>query len=188
MLPQWDDNSDDQNSSAVQINTVASVVGEALLDLLHLEQNDNKWKAIVALSKMIVPEGAEYLLSFDSFVEVVNTSHPLNIMSVISESYDVYNGIEENVTAYIEDEINACSLQINIADADLIVSMALQLIDRLRSLPLSDISDQAVMEIGLAVIVMVGCKVGGRSQAFLHKLDQDCMLNKCYNGATTETH
>jgi len=186
VLPQWDDYSIDQKSNGVRIHAVASLAGEALLDLLQLEHNDNKWRTIAALSKMILPEGVEHQFSFDLFVEVANKSHPLNIMSVISESYDVYNGIEENVTAYIEDEINACRLQIDVADADLVVSMALSLLERLRSLPLNDVSDQAVMEIGLAVIVMVGCNVGGRSQSFQHMLEHDSMLNKCYSKASDE--
>ncbi|VEU38694.1 unnamed protein product [Pseudo-nitzschia multistriata] len=185
MLPNWDENFDSQHSNGAEITNIASLVGDALLGLIQEEQADNNWKAISAISKMILQEGADVLYSFDLFVEMANKSQPLDILSMIPESYDVNNGIEENLTKYIEEEINSSSAQINDHDAETVVDLALLLIQRIHTLPLADIADQALMEVGLVIIVMVGCDIMGRSAFIQDMLDQDCILNKCYKDATT---
>eukprot|EP00532_Pseudo-nitzschia_australis_P011708 CAMPEP_0168206580 /NCGR_PEP_ID=MMETSP0140_2-20121125/1021_1 /TAXON_ID=44445 /ORGANISM="Pseudo-nitzschia australis, Strain 10249 10 AB" /LENGTH=452 /DNA_ID=CAMNT_0008132741 /DNA_START=29 /DNA_END=1387 /DNA_ORIENTATION=+ len=182
MLPNWDNYFDSENSNAVEMNNVADLVGDALLGLLQM---DNHWKAITALSRMILREGVEVPSSFDLFVEVANKSQPLDILSAIPESYDVNNGIERNLITYIEEEIKLCCAQITVVDADAVVDMALLLIYRIHALPLADAGDQALMETGLVLIVLVGCDRAGRSQSIQDMLNQDCMLNKCYQEVTS---
>ena len=89
------------------------------------------------------------------------------------------------MTKYIEEEINSSSAQINDHDAETVVDLALLLIQRIHTLPLADIADQALMEVGLVIIVMVGCDIMGRSAFIQDMLDQDFILNKCYKDATT---
>ena len=183
MLPNWDNYFDSENSNAVEMNNVAGLVGDALLGLLQM---DNHWKAITALSRMILQEGVEVPSSFDLFVEVANKSQPLDILSVIPESYDVNDGIEKNLITYIQEEIELCCAQITtVVDVDGVVDMALLLIDRIHALPLADVGDQALMETGLVLIVLVGCNIAGRSQLIQDMLNQDCMLNKCYQEVTS---
>jgi hypothetical protein len=187
--PDWDNNSFDSprhtNNNSTDISSVGGLVGDSLLDLLQPDHTDNNWKAMSAISKMILQEGVEVPSSYSLFCEVAEKAHPLDILSLIPDSYDVNNEHEDSMTTYIEEEISTCCNQgVTDTDANLIVDLALLLIDRILLLPLVDINDQAAMEIGLVFIVMVAGHVCGRSESIQNILDQDCLLSKCYKQAT----
>ena len=188
--PDWDNDSFDSprhNNKSTGISSVGGLVGDALLDLLQSDHTDNNWKAMSAISKMILQEGVEVPSSYNLFCEVAEKAHPLDILSLTPILYDVNNGHEDStMTTHIEEEISTCYNQgVTDTDADLIVDLALLLIDRILLLPLDDINDQAAMEIGLVFIVMVAGHVCGRSESIQNVLDQDCLLSKCYKQATT---
>eukprot|EP00534_Pseudo-nitzschia_fraudulenta_P001189 CAMPEP_0201129874 /NCGR_PEP_ID=MMETSP0850-20130426/38171_1 /ASSEMBLY_ACC=CAM_ASM_000622 /TAXON_ID=183588 /ORGANISM="Pseudo-nitzschia fraudulenta, Strain WWA7" /LENGTH=469 /DNA_ID=CAMNT_0047399469 /DNA_START=1 /DNA_END=1410 /DNA_ORIENTATION=+ len=184
MLPDWDENPfDTPNTNRVDIDNVARLVGDALLDLLQAEHSNN-WKAIAAFAKMIFEEGVDLPSSYKLPVEVANKAQPLDILSIIPESYEVNNGIEENMSAYLEEGIVSCHKQITTADANIIVDMALLLLDRVHLLPSADVGDQAVVELGMVYIVMVAGGVGEHTQPLQEILEQDCLLSKCYLRST----
>lgn len=180
MLPDWDDSFGSRNANMTDTNGVAYLVGDALLDLLHTETSSNNWKVITAFAKLILQEGVESPSSYDLFVEVTDKAQPFDLLSIMPESYDVENGLERNLSAYIEEEIESCSRQITSADADYIIGLSLLLIDRLKLLPISIIHDQVVLELGLAFIILVASDVSGRSQYIHGILEEDSLINKCY--------
>jgi hypothetical protein len=187
--PDWDNSFDSPrhtNNNNTDISSVGGLVGDSLLDLLQPDHTDNNWKAMSAISKMILQEGVKVPSSYSLFCEVSEKAQLLDILSLIPDSYDVNNGYEDSMTAYIEEEICTCCNQgVTDTDANLIVDLALLLIDRILLLPLVDINDQAAMEIGLVFIVMVAGHVCGRSESIQNIiLDQDCLLSKCYKQAT----
>lgn len=184
LLPDWDDSSDSPNSKKADTNSVAYLVGDALLALLQAENSSNNWKIIAAFAKMILQEGIEIPSSYNLFVEVAVKAQPLDVLSIIPESYDVDNGLEQNMSAYIEEGIRSCCRQITFADANHIIDMSLLLIDRLQLLPPPDIGDQIVMELGLVFIIMVAGEISGRSQSIQDMLEHGSLLNECYKRAT----
>jgi hypothetical protein len=185
--PDWDNSFDSPRhaNNSTDISSVGGLVGDSLLDLLQSIHTDNNWKAMSAISKMILQEGVEVPSSYSLFCDVAEKAHPLDILSLIPDAYDVNNGHEDNLTAYIEEEISTCCNQgVTDSDANVIVDLALLLIDRILLLSLVDINDQAAMEIGLVFVIMVAGHVCGRSESIQNILDQDCLLSKCYEQAT----
>jgi len=185
MLPDWDDSLGSRFTNSTDISSVGGLVGDSLLNLLQSIHTDNNWKAMAAIAKMILQEGVEVPLSYNLFCAVAEKAQPLDILSLIPDSYDVNNGHEESMIAYIEEEVNTCSRQVTYSEANLIVDLALLVIDRILLLSLTDITDQTAMEMGLIFIVMVAGHGCGRSQTIKNTLEQYCLLNKCYKEATT---
>jgi len=153
--------------------------------LLQPNHTDNNWGAMAAIARMILQEGVKVPTSYNFFREVTKKAQPLDILSIIPDSYDINNGHEENFTAYIEEGIKTCCQQVTMMGANLIVDLALLLIDRIMLLPLADIGDQAVLELGLVFIVLVAGHACGRSHSIQSMMDQDCLLNNCYKQASS---
>jgi hypothetical protein len=185
LLPDWDDSSDSPNSKKADTNSVAYLVGDALLSLLQVENSSNNWKVIAAFAKMIRQEGIEITSSYSTFVEVAVKLQPLDILSIIPESYDVDNGLEQNMSAYIKEGIISCCRQVSFADANNIIDMSLLLIDRIQLLPPLDIGDRTVMEVGLVFIIMVAGEISGRSESIQDMMEHGSLLNECYKLATS---
>lgn len=185
MLPNWDDSVASPTTNRTDTNSVAYLVGDALLELLQNENSKNNWMIIAAFAKMILQEGVEIPSSYDLFVEVADKAQPLDILSIIPESYDVDDELERNLSTYIEEGICSCCREITFSDANYIIDMSLLLIDRIQLLPLVDIGDQTVMEMGLVYIIMVACHFSGRSQLIQDMMEEDSLLSKCYKKATS---
>ena len=180
MLPDWDDSFGSPNAHLSDTNGVAYLVGDTLLDLLQAESSSNKWKVIAAFAKLILQDRVESPSSFDLLVEVTDKAQSFDLLTIIPESYDGENGLERNLSTYIQEEISSCSRQITFADADYIISLSLLLIGRIKLLALADISDQMALELGLAFIILVASDVSGRSQYIHGILEEDSVLSKCY--------
>ena len=179
MLPDWDDSFGSPNNK-MNTNSVAYLVGDALLELLQDETSSNNWMVIAAFAKLILQDGVEIPSSYNSFVEVTDKAQSLDILSIIPESYDIDNGLEQNMSAYIEEEISSCYRQITFADANHIRDMSLLLIERLQLIPLSDIGEQTVLELSLAFIVIVTGDISGRSIYIQDILEESSLISKCY--------
>ncbi len=188
MLPDWDDSFGPTNMNRTDTNSVAYLVGDALLELLQAECSTNNWKIIAAFAKLILQEGMEIPYSYDLFVEVTEKAQPLDVLSIIPESYDFDNGLEQNMSTYIEEEIGSCCRQITFADANHIMDMSLLLIERIQLLPLPDIGDQTVLELSLAFFIIVAGDVCGRSKYIQDILDEDSLINKCYKRAVVASN
>ena len=185
MLPDWDDSFASPNANMADTNSVAYVIGDALIELLQAENSNKNWKVIAALAKLILQEGVEIPSSYNLFVEVADKSQPLDVLSIIPESYDVDNGLEQNMTTYIKQGISSCYKQITFGDANHIIDMAMMLLCRIQLLPLTDIGDQTVFELGLVFIIMVAGDITGRSCSFQDMMEEDSLLNTCYKRATS---
>ena len=123
--------------------------------------------------------------SYTLLVEIAKSTHPLDVISIIPESYKSGNGNEENMSTFIETAMKSCGRQISCADTVHVVNMSLLLIDRLESFPLADTADQREMELGLVIIIMVVGYVGGQSQFIQDMIEDDSLLDKCYKQATS---
>ena len=185
MLPDWDDSLKSPNTNRADVNSVAYLVGNALLQLLQDEKSNNNWKIIAAFAKLIIQEGVEIPSSYTLLVEIAKSTHPLDVISIIPESYKSGNGNEENMSTFIETAMKSCGRQISCADAVHVVNMSLLLIHRLESFPLADSADQREMELGLVIIIMVVGYVGGQSQFIQDMIEDDSLLDKCYKQATS---
>jgi len=185
MLPDWDDSLKSPNTNRADVNSVAYLVGNALLQLLQDEKSNNNWKIIAAFAKLIIQEGVEIPSSYTLLVEIAKSTHPLDVISIIPESYKSGNGNEENMSTFIETAMKSCGRQISCADAVHVVNMSLLIIDRLESFPLADTADQREMELGLVIIIMVVGYVGGQSQFIQDMIEDDSLLDKCYKQATS---
>lgn len=185
VLPDWEGSSDGSYpTSNSDISSVGGLVGDSLLDLLHPLQTDNNWKAMTGIAKMILTEGVEIPSSYHLFREVAEKAQPLDVLSLVPDTFDFNNSHEENMITYIKEEVATCSSQVSSDDANFIVDLALLLIDRILLISLTDITDQTAMETGLVVIILVAGHVGGRSQLIQNTMDDYCVINKCYKKAT----
>ena len=184
LLPNWDDSFGAPNWKSTDVNSVAFLVGEALLDLLRTETSKNNWKVIAAFAKMILQDGVEHSRSYELFIEVANNAQPIDVLAIIPETYDVANGINENMSSFIEEGIIASCTQISSTDASRIIDMSLLLIERLDLLPLADNGDQKAIQLALVIIVMVTNHMCERSQHIQALMRQDSLLNECYTRVT----
>lgn len=181
------------------INSVAGIVGDALLDLLQPTRTDNNWRAMAAMARLLLrgsrpPSSSSYGLAS----RVAKRARPIDVMSILPESYDADVGAAScgpNLVLYLRSEIAQCAAQVGgggpssggTADAALIVDVALLVLDRIVALPLPDAGDQAVMEVGLVFIVLVAGHVCGRSDAILDGMDDgNCLLAVSYDEAVRD--
>jgi hypothetical protein len=179
-LPDWDDTSI-PDAPKDDINSVAGIVGDALLDLLQPTRTDNNWKAMAAMARLLLQEGTKVPSSFGLVSDVAAKARPVDVLSILPESYDMSVEAEQNLTSYLDCEIDRCGSQVTgPSAAATIVDMALLVLDRIGALPLPDPGDQAVMELGLAFIVLVAGRTCGRSAEILDSLRRDCLLASCY--------
>jgi hypothetical protein len=181
-LPDWDNSLTSAHASDSDINSVSGLIGDALLDLLQSSRTNNNWKAMAALSKMLLQEGVKVPTLLKVFGQIASSADPLDIASILPERYNEHEECELNVVDYLSDEINHCAVQVGEADAYLIVHLALLILDRLEVLPLVDPGDQAIMELGLVVIILVAGKQSGTSQQILESISrEDCLFHECYS-------
>ncbi|KAL3904658.1 MAG: hypothetical protein SGILL_009983 [Bacillariaceae sp.] len=181
-LPDWDNSLTSAHVADTDINSVGGLIGDTLLDLLQSSRTNNNWKAMGALSKMLLQEGVEVPSSLKVFGEIAGKADPLDVASVLPEQYNEHKEPELNVVDYLSDEIANCSTQVKEeADATLIVNMGLLILKRLDRLPLLDPGDQAVMELGVVVIILVAGSCCGRSKEILEAISEDdCLFYECY--------
>jgi hypothetical protein len=178
-LPDWDEASIPY-APKDDINSVAGIVGDALLDLLQPTRTDNNWKAMAAMARLLLQDDTKVSSSYDLVSQVAQKAQPIDILSILPESYDLNIESQSNLVCYLKSEIERCGFQVNPASGDAIVDMALLVLDRIVTLPLPDPCDQAVMKLGLVFIILVAGHVCRRSREIFDSLVHNCLLAECY--------
>jgi hypothetical protein len=186
-LPNWDDRSSDLRFSGNDINSVAGLIGDALLDLLQSARTDYNWKAMGALSTLIFPDGISSPPSLDFFGRIAAKTEPLDAVSILPETYTSNDDCDEMLELYLSDEIHLCSAQVAETTAKSIADMSFFILNRLEAIPLPDEGDQGVMELGLVVIALISGHRGNMSRKIAGAIpDKDCMLLQCYLNVMTD--
>ncbi|KAG7348576.1 hypothetical protein IV203_017281 [Nitzschia inconspicua] len=180
-LPNWDDRSVSVHSIDTDINSVAGLIGDALLELLQSSRTDCSWKAMGALAHLIFPDGIGTPLSFECVGKIAARVESLDVVSILPEMYTDGENYYEMLEMYLSDEFHLCSEQISDTAALDLVNMSIFILNRLETLPLPDKGDQNVMELGISIIVLVSGHHAKISKSILHAIaDRDCILRQCY--------
>ncbi|KAG7369291.1 hypothetical protein IV203_032034 [Nitzschia inconspicua] len=180
-LPNWDDRSVSVHSIDTDINSVAGLIGDALLELLQSSRTDCSWKAMGALAHLIFPDGIGTPLSFECVGKIAARVESLDVVSILPEMYSDGENYYEMLEMYLSDEFHLCSEQISETTARDLVNMSIFILNRLETLPLPDKGDQNVMELGVSIIVLVSGHHAKISKSILHAIaDRDCILRQCY--------
>ncbi|KAL3909198.1 MAG: hypothetical protein SGILL_008178 [Bacillariaceae sp.] len=184
-LPDWGNSAHSAPTNGdIDLNSVAGLIGDSLLDLLQSSRTDNNWKAMSALSRMLLQDGVEIPTSLDIFGRIAGDADPLDVASILPERYTEHKEVEGNLITYLLDESKNFSLQVKESDAQSVMGLALLVLDRLEVLPLPDPGDQAVMELGVVVIILVAGKQCGRGEEVLDSIldesEEDSVFRFCY--------
>lgn len=182
-LPDWDEISF-PDASKDDINSVAGIVGDALLDLLQPTRTDINWTAMAALARLLLREETKVPSSYRQVSQIAAKARPRDLLLILPESYDMSIEMKSNLISYLDCEIKLCGMQVTEPWGGMqIVDLALLVLDRIEALPLPDQGDQTVMELGLVFIILVAGSVCGRSVQILDSLKDDCLLAICYKKA-----
>lgn len=180
-LPNWDEGFLSTQSVESDINSVGGLIGDALLDLLQSSRTDNNWTAMGALAKMILQDNIEILTSFKLPAKIAARAQPLDILTILPESYSGDETCADSLQSYLGDEIDYCSQQLSTKTARWVLDMTLIVLDRLAKIRLPDEGDQAVMELGLVMIVLVAGHLCGMSQEIVEEMSQgDSIIRTSY--------
>jgi hypothetical protein len=185
-LPDWDDYRAFLDDAPPQddINSVAGIVGDALLDLLQPNRTDINWTAMAALATLLLQDGTTTTTvssSYRHLSKIAGKVTPNDILLILPDFYDTRIDIESNLISFLDSEMELCRIQVTESWRGMqIVDLALLVLDRIDALPLPDKDDQTVMELGLVFIILVAGSTCGRSIDILKSLTDDCILALCY--------
>jgi hypothetical protein len=186
-LPYWDDRSFSSHTIESDINSVAGLIGDALLELLQSSRTDCSWKAMGALAKMLFQNGIDVQQSFESVGRIAANLSALDVLTILPEAYAERRDCREMLEEYLIDEIQLCWKHVAETTARIVAEMSIFILERLASLPLPDEGDQIVMELGLVIIVLISGHRGKLSHEILGSISKrDCILRRCYQSVVTK--
>ena len=165
-----------------ELQGVASIVGETVVDLFCSSDSRHPWRSILSLAKLLLTESEQENNNSlnDHVADLVEGIQHEDLEALVPSDFE--SGGSDDRTDFVIQLIASCSEETTKEESLLILDLIYLLLHRIEEFPFQEDDEMlALVTAGLSVAGMVTATVSDRITDFLSTLDQRCALVQCFD-------